>query len=1745
MNTPGNFEDDLWELHYGLLDEKTAAELRSRIASDKELAAAFESVKQQATLVAEAARLESPPVELRAPAAGVMAAVEAASHAGPAVSTSTAKQGTAHDAAQPAGRRRRGKSARPAWAKPLNALVLAAAGLLVAVSAYSYFGAGGLFKQRGIRQQLVDLRNERVRMVVAGPHELSPDAENTYHITATTVDGQPRVTPVKYRVVNTTGGVVLSGEQQTDYRGEAFIALPRGEVLGAGRLEIEGAAVAGKFVTPLKVEEIKRITHLSLDKPLYRPGETVFYRSLTLSRSGLRDNRELQVAFEVQGPSGAVVDGSQVQGYTHRGVGNGSFRIDPAYAGGTYTLVVRSPGKEFVEQRKNFMVRKYRAPRLKKELEFTRDSYKPGDTVVADFAASRAEGGAAAGAKLTVQVIVDGVQLSLDTPTATTSGSGAYQVQFKLPEEIENGDAVLSVTIDDGAARETISKPVPLNLGKFNVDFYPESGDLVAGLKNRVYFHAYDPQQKPVHIEGFIVDAQGTQLTQAKTLHEGRGRFSFKPVQDGAYTLVVKQPGAEEKRFDLPEVNKDRFLTLNTGSGIAGAGQPLKIELASTRNDVPLAVSVACRGSAIGRISHIIAKGKPAPLSLPLPASVAGVVRVTVYDYSVKPPKPLAERLVFRKPSQSLKVTATSVKKAYAPGDKVSVSVTVQNERNQPAPAAVLGLAAIDDTVLNLADDKSPQMQTYFWLTSEIKQPEDLEDANFFLGASPKAGAALDMLLGTQGWRRFVDKPAAKIRKGTPTGAELMAQAGAAAPALYDNLPQIRQQHQAAVVSLTQQRQSSIRLLGRLCFAGGAGLILVLVILSVFKLSAGVRYWAPALAAATLVIAAGAWWTTAEVRVNGDIALAGYQQTEPVNATVSADSSGPEELLHRKSRFDDNDVTFSLDNVYFGNNGVGLAYMDFGLPGSGAARHGWTLEKRELHRLVAPARQELALAELKDNQLFGQLRQEKARLQQPVQHLLQSGFGIIAPQRFANPQGLHAIETAMRLAAAGGDINKLMQLTKLYEQSYEKLKLPVRQYAHQYKPGDDPTVRSDFAETIYWNPLLITDENGQAKIEFELPASVTSFRLQAAAHGDGRLGQAASQIVSRIPFNIEPKMPLELTAGDTVELPVALSNDSGGKLDIELGMTHSGLFTSQLPAQTFTMPANARDRKFFSLKAGDNPGAAYVELTGKAGKLYDAVRREVVIKPAGFPVQQSFAGRLRGKRRIALRLPQQWTPGSLEASLSVFPTSLSQLQQGVEAILKEPHGCFEQTSSSNYPNILSLQYMQKHNIADPETTRRAKELLKKGYDKLISFESPEQGYEWFGGDPGHEALTAYGLMEFHDMSEVWEVDQKMVNRTAKWLLSRRDGKGGFLRNKRALDSFGRAPEEITNAYIVWALTEAGRKEVDKELEQTLQAASKSEDPYLVALAAGAAMNVKKHAPAGRKLLKRLAEMQAEDGHLTGANGSITRSGGHSLTVETTALCALAWLKHKAFAENADLAVQWLVNARQGNGGFGSTQATVLALKALVVFAEQNRRTTSAGEIVIRREGKVLDRRKFAAGEKGVIVMTSFVEGLQPGDNDLTIQISGDNNLPFALGVKHRTLQPANSDECPVKLATTLSANQAAAGETLTLDIQLTNVTAKGQPMTTAIIGIPAGLEANQKQLDELVEKAAVDYYELHGREISFYWRSLAPSARRNFTLPLIAEIPGSFTGPASRAYLYYTAEFKHWAEPLEVSITRK
>src|SRR3990172_5493471 len=149
---------------------------------------------------------------------------------------------------------------------------------------------------------------------------------------------------------------------------------------------------------------------------------------------------------------------------------------------------------------------------------------------------------------------------------------------------------------------------------------------------------------------------------------------------------------------------------------------------------------------------------------------------------------------------------------------------------------------------------------------------------------------------------------------------------------------------------------------------------------------------------------------------------------------------------------------------------------------------------------------------------------------------------------------------------------------------------------------------------------------------------------------------------------------------------------------------------------------------------------------------------------------------------------------------------------------------------------MAQKYFTSHQGVDPKLIEAAKEKLEKGYQRLKGFECSEKGYEWFGENPGHEALTAYGVLHFNDMAKVRPVDRAMRERSRAWLMKQRDGKGGFERKRRALHTWIE-DKDCSDGYITWALLEAGESPagLSKEVGSFKAAAQKSPNSYVAAL----------------------------------------------------------------------------------------------------------------------------------------------------------------------------------------------------------------------------------------------------------------------------------------------------------------------
>ena len=666
---------------------------------------------------------------------------------------------------------------------------------------------------------------------------------------------------------------------------------------------------------------------------------------------------------------------------------------------------------------------------------------------------------------------------------------------------------------------------------------------------------------------------------------------------------------------------------------------------------------------------------------------------------------------------------------------------------------------------------------------------------------------------------------------------------------------------------------------------------------------------------------------------------------------------------------------------------------------------------------------------------------------------------------------------------------------------------------------------------LHWQPRLITDANGEAQDSFFLGLEASAYRIVVEGFGSGRLpGEGSHLSYTQPPIQLDARLPALALTGDTLVLALQLINHSAvpfcGALQAILPTGLSWL--TPLP-DSICLSAKSHRRLALPVAVEGIVQNGLVKMVFGQGQQASTWEGAIIAISRGFPVREMHSGtQLRNRFELNIISP---LPGSLEASLTVYPNPVEEILDGMERMLRQPTGCFEQVSSSNYPNLLVLELLRQSGTARPEIEQRAIGLLKSGYEKLRAYESPGGGFHWWGHEPGHEALTAYGLLQFMDMKRLVAVDEAMIERTASWLLRRRDGQGSWQGGAQHLHSWQAGPG-VRDAYIVWALTEAGLgAQIMPELQHAYQQAMEHEDPYMLALLGNALQ--KAGSLEARGLLRKLRQSQLDDGAWQGSSASVVSSRGRDLKVETTALAILALLQAGDEPASLATAIGFLAQSRTPYG-FGNTQSTVLALKALAAYASSSGQSQSSGQLIVLVNGKEVARRTYRQDALGKIVIAGLGDYLSAGVQEVEVRFENTPHpLPFGLQLQYAMRTPPSSAGCPLALETRLAARHASVGETVRLSVGIENHSGGVVPTPLVQIGIPAGLQPQPWQLRKLLDEKTVDYYEIQDGYVIFYFESL-PSGTLKFHLDLQASVPGSYEAPASCAYLYYANQERYW-----------
>ncbi len=1445
--------------------------------------------------------------------------------------------------------------------------------------------------------------------------------------------------------------------------------------------------------------------YLSFDKPFYEPGETIWFSTFTRDGASLKPSTKSDMIYvELVSPKGTVE--KTIKLLARDGKGKGDFTIDESAAGGmykvrAYTLWQRNFDPSGYGFQKDIQVQEVILPNLKMKLDFEKKAYGPGDEVVVKLEVNTNENKALSNQKVKVVVNIDGQKFTEEV--AMTNLMGQKSIKFSLPNKLKSNDGLVNIMIDHNGNTESISRSIPIVLNNIKMEFFPEGGDLVSGLTSNVAFRALNEFGKPADVEGVIENSKGTVVANFSSYHFGMGAFAFTPNENDNYTVKITRPEGVKSTFTLPKAVTSGY-TMAIDNSKPG---DVAIKVSSKENK-----ELSFIGQVRGKVYYSTAlKVKTGDNIFLIPSSYfpMGVAQFTLFnEQGVE----VCERLAFMNKKKQLNVNITTDKEKYMPREKVNMTIHVTDENGAPV-AADLSLSVMNDQLNSFADDRQGQILSKLLLETDLKQK--VEEPNFYFDKKePKADKALDYLMMTSGWRRFEWK-------------QVVAQ----------QFPYISYPGERAVVSgVVYNAYTSQPVANATIKMNSNG--------NVFKTDAMGRFIfnkldlyeqmnftvdAPLYHSANMPVynynqnMYVYMYPKQQQQYGG-----GYTYSAPTSTGVLAPMDVPQ-VMEMEGGADEDVV---LDNVNVvvvqqqklkndSSHGVkhksrAASFDDFSPKKSDKA------PSNNAPKPIVDAKKEIQPKQGNIN-AFGGPKDEKKNLANGDSNVMNEKLVLNGKRK--------------KLEELQKKPNGVFTNTGFYRS--REFSAPV------YKNEEVPAVREDFRSTIYWNPAVEVDHTGTKTISFNNSDEITSFRTVVEGVGkNGLAGRGEKVFFTQMPFAMTIKAPVEVVTQDIISIPLTLKNNTTKPLSGMLNITApEGLkLVGNVPNLQTVSPGKAKT-VLLQYEVQNDAKSGNLEVSFNACGMKDAFAQEINVVSKGFPVNLSYNGSERnGNFKLNIK---NMVKGSLRVKFSAFPSVVGDILTGLDGVLREPHGCFEQTSMSSWPNTMVLDYYQNTENKDKDVMNKATDLLKRGYSRLVTFETKENGYQWFGQAPAHEGLTAYGIMQFNDMKRVGaSVDDAMLKRSSEWLLKQRDGNGGYKRNTTAYHAFGAVSEDVMNGYITFALAEAGYVDMEKEMNKAYKKAMDSDDPYQLAMIANA-FGASKDSRY-KQVMDVLISKQKDDGRFEGSTHSITHSTGQSLTIETTSIAILAMLKEQGgYSGNLLKSVKWLSGSRNSYGTFGNTQGTVLALKAMTEYAKKSKKAKEDGKIEILVDGKKVDEVSYKAGQEGTIEMNNLEKYITKGTEDINVKfVDTKDALPYTVAVEYSTALPNSSKECVIDLDVKIAEKEVKQGETVRLKATVKNLKKEGVPSTMVVIGIPAGFSVQPWQLKEMQEKKMFDYYEIIGNKLAIYYTGMAPSSEKELNFDLKAEIPGTYEAPASSAYLYYTNEHKSWTNYGTVTINQ-
>jgi uncharacterized protein YfaS (alpha-2-macroglobulin family) len=315
-------------------------------------------------------------------------------------------------------------------------------------------------------------------------------------------------------------------------------------------------------------------------------------------------------------------------------------------------------------------------------------------------------------------------------------------------------------------------------------------------------------------------------------------------------------------------------------------------------------------------------------------------------------------------------------------------------------------------------------------------------------------------------------------------------------------------------------------------------------------------------------------------------------------------------------------------------------------------------------------------------------------------------------------------------------------------------------------------VRTRFADTAFWDPIVRTGKDGRAQVTVQLPDNLTTWRMQARGiTADTKVGRAEVDILSTLDLLVRPLLPRFFVVGDQAEIATVVHNNTGAAQEVQVAISAEGLVLEDGASRTVSVASRDNVKVVWPVKV--LPGnEVRVRMWAKAGDLYDGREDALPVYRYSTPEVVATAGRLpeAGLRQEIVQLPRIFDPTQGELAVQLDGSLTAATQDALTYLEHYPYECVEQTVSRFLPNVVTWRALDEMGLERPALQQKLAEMVGVGLQRLYAQQHFDGGWGWWVTDKSDPYLTAYvlqGMLEARRAGFV--VDKEVMNKVVGYL----------------------------------------------------------------------------------------------------------------------------------------------------------------------------------------------------------------------------------------------------------------------------------------------------------------------------------------------------------------------------------------